>query len=124
MSETKSMLVVGTARNITQSKNKLPHDLKTKWLKALRSGQYKQGTKRLYDADSYCCLGVLSKIQGRLDGAYDGIDGSDLLLSVDNPHEFLNDTEICSIGAARNLAGINDTGATFAEIADIIEYAF
>lgn len=33
-----------------------------KWIKALRSGKYEQGTKALcYEADSirYCCLGVL-----------------------------------------------------------------
>lgn len=37
---------------------------KKKWLKALRDGKYKQGTRVLYDKDdnSYCCLGVLCKI--------------------------------------------------------------
>lgn len=125
MSETKSMLVAGVARIITKSENKLPPDLKTKWLEALRSGQYKQGTSCLHNEDSYCCLGVFSEIQGRLAGAYDGIDGSGLLLSDNNPHNFLNAVEICEIcGIPCGLACINDKGATFAEIADIIEYAF
>ena len=36
---------------------------KNKWLEALRSGNYKKGTKALYNyingkVDSYCCLGV------------------------------------------------------------------
>ena len=34
------------------------------WVKALKSGDYKQGQLRLYneDTDSYCCLGVYQKI--------------------------------------------------------------
>lgn len=38
-------------------------ELKEKWVKALRSGEYEQGRKRLkqihFDDISYCCLGVL-----------------------------------------------------------------
>lgn len=35
-------------------------ELKTKWLEALRSGQYAQGQGALRDQhDNYCCLGVL-----------------------------------------------------------------
>lgn len=34
------------------------------WINALRSGEYKQGRRWLYTpaTDSYCCLGVLAKI--------------------------------------------------------------
>ena len=34
------------------------------WIKALKSGKYKQGESRLYNeaTDSYCCLGVYQKI--------------------------------------------------------------
>lgn len=32
------------------------------WLKALRSGKYKQTTKRLQDNKGYCCLGVACKV--------------------------------------------------------------
>jgi hypothetical protein len=40
-------------------------EIKTKWLKALRSGRYKQGNSELLnDRGSYCCLGVLAKVQG------------------------------------------------------------
>lgn len=37
-----------------------------KWSKALRSGKYKQGKHELYtpSKDSYCCLGVLCRING------------------------------------------------------------
>jgi hypothetical protein len=35
-----------------------------KWVEALESGRYKQGTGRLRDRDCYCCLGVLCDISG------------------------------------------------------------
>lgn len=39
--------------------------IKTKWVKALRSGRYKQGDGVLYaDDKTYCCLGVLCAVQG------------------------------------------------------------
>ncbi len=39
-------------------------NIATKWVKALRSGKYKQGYGRLHDAETkgYCCLGVLCKM--------------------------------------------------------------
>lgn len=42
----------------------MPAELKTKWLEALRSGEYKQGRGFLYHpaTDSYCCLGVLKEV--------------------------------------------------------------
>lgn len=47
-------------------KNKLPKKFKEKWLKALRSGEYKQSTGFLteqYEGESnYCCLGVACKV--------------------------------------------------------------
>ncbi len=40
-------------------------ELKEKWLKALRSGEYKQGNGRLRnESDCYCCLGVLCDVSG------------------------------------------------------------
>jgi hypothetical protein len=44
--------------------NKLDKKIKNKWIKALRSGKYKQtrvGTLYNKDSDAYCCLGVLQK---------------------------------------------------------------
>lgn len=46
----------------------LPKGFKTKWIKALRSGEYKQGNFILHHADQYCCLGVACSIYG-----YNGI---------------------------------------------------
>lgn len=37
-------------------------ELKEKWIKALRSGEYKQGKDCLRSNDNYCCLGVLCDI--------------------------------------------------------------
>lgn len=47
-------------------KVKLPGEFRTKWLEALRSGEYSQTTGRLYDSNvgGYCCLGVACEIVG------------------------------------------------------------
>ena len=37
---------------------------KAKWLKALRSGNYKQTGNELHTPDGYCCLGVLASCMG------------------------------------------------------------
>ncbi len=40
-------------------------ELKSKWVGALRSGEYKQGKTALRSKDDkYCCLGVLCEISG------------------------------------------------------------
>ena len=38
--------------------------LKRRWIEALRSGEYEQGTDSLQEDNRYCCLGVLCSIQG------------------------------------------------------------
>jgi len=38
--------------------------LKAAWIKALRSGKFRQGRGSLYKDGKYCCLGVLARIQG------------------------------------------------------------
>jgi hypothetical protein len=45
---------------------KLPKEFKDKWVKALRSGRYKQSVGRLYrDSDNtFCCLGVACNVAG------------------------------------------------------------
>jgi hypothetical protein len=45
----------------------MDQNLKEDWVKALRSGEYKQGEDLLYrsETDSYCCLGVLCKVAGK-----------------------------------------------------------
>lgn len=49
---------------------KLDPEVKRKWVEALRSGEYAQGTGRLaaktLNGIVYCCLGVKAKIEGNL----------------------------------------------------------
>lgn len=40
-------------------------DVKEKWVKALRSGEYHQGFTQLRVENSYCCLGVLCDLYGK-----------------------------------------------------------
>ena len=42
----------------------LTKEIKEKWLTALKSGEYTQGPRKLYNIDTnrYCCLGVLANI--------------------------------------------------------------
>ena len=41
-------------------------DIKDKWINALRSGEYKQGTGALKNSnDAFCCLGVLCDIHAK-----------------------------------------------------------
>lgn len=41
---------------------KMPRRLKGRWLRALRSGKYKQCTGELRRRDEFCCLGVLCDV--------------------------------------------------------------
>jgi hypothetical protein len=101
-----------------------------KWVKALRSGEYKQAKHSLYDGHKYCCLGVLCKIQGlepkRTGEEYGFWSGSNFLpypiwlnagMSGPNP-----------IVLGKSLSNLNDYGPgpkkeimTFDEIAGIIQ---
>jgi hypothetical protein len=94
--------------------------LKTKWLKALRSGKFKQTTGQLRNRGAMCCLGVLAHIQGcewkrgvpRVEGRQIAENSTSVLTAefVDIP----TDTQ-------QHLASMNDSGQSFREIADFIE---
>jgi hypothetical protein len=43
---------------------KLPIEFKQKWVEALRSGEYEQGSDALYKGGKYCCLGVACVVAG------------------------------------------------------------
>lgn len=47
-----------------------------KWIKALRSGEYKQGFTRLRQDDRYCCLGVACDVYHQMTGEGQWIDSS------------------------------------------------
>jgi hypothetical protein len=40
----------------------MKEEWKDKWVKALRSGEYKQGRERLRSGNQFCCLGVLADL--------------------------------------------------------------
>lgn len=96
------------------------------WIKALRSGEYKQTTQSLRDSKGFCCLGVLCDL-ARKDGGdkwekdwsgylYNDSQG-DLPSSM---HSFIFTPE-AKISPA-DLVHMNDTfNKSFKEIADVIE---
>jgi hypothetical protein len=95
-------------------------DLKTRWLAALRSGEYRQGRGRLRDGDgdvyAYCCLGVLADL---IDS--EGWDGCDN--SWKGRMSYLPESLAAGLiqPETEALAVLNDSGASFAAIADVIE---
>ena len=46
-------------------KTKMNPEVKQKWIDALRSGKYEQGSERLRSVSGYCCLGVLCDIYAK-----------------------------------------------------------
>lgn len=109
--------------------------LQAKWVKALRSGKYKQGKGILRSADNkFCCLGVLLDVVNRkawpkkpepLDTVICGkerkIEG---YFTEDNGNALLMGT-LDEIGLTLNeqndLVDMNDSGKRFRTIADWIE---
>lgn len=107
--------------------------IKTKWLKALRSGDYKQGKHSLRmssvvdGCDKYCCLGVLYDLHTNgmkwmerdargHDTGFWAIDGQTTRLGED-----FSDKCGISPNEHSHLMKMNDTGSTFKQIADYIE---
>jgi hypothetical protein len=108
------------------------------WVKALRSGEYKQGQEALKIGDSYCCLGVLCDLYRKnVEGApeWDSLDDYMNMLAAlpaavqewagmkTNDGMYPTDE-----GSSRFLVTDNDGDPdhsqepkSFAEIADIIE---
>lgn len=91
-------------------------EIKTKWVTALRGGEYLQARKRLKVGDGYCCLGVLCRVLDiEIDEKGDNviIDGKDMNYSgldgfIHGDHR-------------TDLISMNDNGSNFDEIADWIE---
>ncbi len=116
--------------------------IKTKWLKALRSGNYKQGKSVLHSAGKrdgnhkYCCLGVLCDLYLKENKQKWTEFPDDRLGKVFSVSKTSDDTAVLSGKVKRwaglkesnptvldyhSLAGINDDGYSFKQIADIIE---
>ena len=98
--------------------------LKRKWLKALRGGEYRQGTDALRRENEYCCLGVLCDINGvRWIRPEPGLSSWRVVRAwyTGLPSPAMMRKYGLSKDVATELAGRNDDGFTFAEIADWIE---
>jgi len=118
---------------MTDKTIRIPKKLLAKWLKALRSGEYKQAKGRLYRPEicGFCCLGVLQHVaSGGSVEAY-GDDGGYMKLPSrgwlkENGIQFLSvpgsicgDPFLPTIG--RRASSANDSGMKFKCLADAIE---
>lgn len=100
-------------------------EIKTKWIAALRSGEFKQGQGKLRTGDTFCCLGVLCELYRRTtgDGVWTGshfLMASDVLPSSVRNWAGLTHSNPVIFDDATSLAEKNDAGVSFSEIADII----
>jgi hypothetical protein len=105
--------------------------IKQKWVDALRSGDYQQTQRRLHDENGFCCLGVLCDLYGKEHNVewnlannghnyefqkFESYLPSSVMKWADleyrNPP--VNDEE-------STLVRLNDSGSTFAQIANLIE---
>lgn len=109
-------------------------ELKTKWIEALRSGEYIQGTGELCSLDprghaEHCCLGVLAEIAGvdrmrLVDKDYLDKVGLESILGEWNGDRFVlyqAEDSATHTTTQRKLAAMNDTGHDFPVIADWID---
>ena len=101
-----------------------------KWVDALRSGKYEQGQGRLRTTDNkFCCLGVLCDISGtsswkKAPAGFIYDDGFAFPPASVREWAELDRSNIWFRGESLSVIELNDTGATFAEIADKIEAEF
>lgn len=115
--------------------------VKEKWIKALRSGEYKQGRNQLKEGDCFCCLGVLTDLYAKEKGltwGYQFMEGSEPVygsavlphlrvlkwagLKTANPLVAVPESIKGKTGRnCDSLAAMNDRGCTFDQIADVIE---
>ena len=106
-------------------------NIANKWIKALRSGKYKQGTGSLKTKEGkYCCLGVLCEITKKEHGFKnyltmtngEGSINSTLPIKI-VPFTGMKSTsgELKFKGRYERLSALNDDGVSFEEIADIIQ---
>jgi len=75
------------------------------WVKALRSGEFKQGTRYLDNNGKYCCLGVLS-VLGLVEGVCEYEKNSE-------NHGIYNKSRVYLPTAIQKWAGIESSGGEF-----------
>ena len=115
-------------------KTKMNKKIKAKWIAALRSGKYIQGRRRLrisgyMGADKFCCLGVLCNLHAEAHPR--------IAQAQTSPREYLGHSAMLppkvmqwaglrpgfgeDIVFGSFLAGMNDSGMDFNQIADVID---
>lgn len=127
-------------------------EIKQKWVDALRSGKYEQGSEKLRSHQGYCCLGVLCDLYSQeqntewdFHGAYEEentpmdywyFDGESEFLpesvrewagfSVASPQVkvYVTDDDEDDWFYNEDIANLNDNGYTFNALADLIEQQF
>lgn len=103
---------------------KMDPTLKAQWLKNLRSGEYNQGPDVLRRNDErFCCLGVLCDTINP--NGWEPAPGRYRFVGSGEPNEFrtcdFKHHDILDLDAENVLVRMNDSGKSFAEIADWIE---
>jgi hypothetical protein len=113
-------------------------EIKRRWIEALRSGRYQQGTQYLRQGDWYCCLGVLCDLYATdewtqhegddITDPYWYLDATDTLPEEVVDWAGLPDENPCVLVEMadgntypRDLGSLNDTGHSFRVIAALIE---
>lgn len=102
------------------------------WVKALRSGDYRQGVEKLYNPEenAWCCLGVACDVARTVGGLPLQVEYYDGVASFDSCKEYLPNGVVEWFGLERHnpvLEGHQATewndefAASFDEIADLIE---
>jgi len=105
--------------------------IKQKWVDALRSGEYQQTQNYLRKEDGFCCLGVLCDLYGKENNVewnlannghnYEFQEFESYLPSSVRKWAGVEGYNFLVNNGTETLAGLNDTGCTFEEIAHIIE---
>ena len=97
---------------------KLSPDIKSKWVAALRSGEYKKSRIGLQSNNRNCCLGVYCRV---LNIPFDGINEEFIFPTGDRLARTLPES-IIPLNVQKTLMQMNDTKRwSFARIADWIE---
>ena len=113
--------------------------VKILWVKALKSGEFKQIKTRLHDGEGFCALGVLAALamnegictyspkKEAFDGRWETLSYN--IMKWANIAQF--DDEFLEPGAGKikfiykgketSITDLNDNGLSFEEIADVIE---
>lgn len=99
-------------------------ELAMKWVEALRSGKYEQGTEYLNNNGKFCYLGELCEIEGGFENKVHDVLSA-VILYNDAFRQYPGRAIRTRYGhvPSKNdsLAQLNDSGSSFSEIADIIE---